>query len=109
MTKNEREQVRTKFDGRCAYCGVNLGPKFHVDHVHPKFRGGDDCLSNYFPACTRCNLWKKTYTIEEFRNEIEMQIERLRKRVPGFRLAEDFGLIGKSGKEIRFWFEEYAQ
>ena len=36
LSKKQREQVRAMFDGRCAYCGLDLtGRKWHADHVEP--------------------------------------------------------------------------
>jgi len=108
---NIREHVYQKCGGRCAYCGRNLGNRWHVDHVEPLHRGnpsmgGSDTLDNCLPACARCNLWKKTFSIEQFRNEISKQVERVRRYSPGFRLAEDFGLIKEINKKVVFYFEQ---
>jgi hypothetical protein len=47
MKKTEREKIKQKFDGRCAYCGIFL-EKFHVDHIVPVFKGGTDGLAEDF-------------------------------------------------------------
>lgn len=49
----------------CFYCGA---PACHIDHVHPKSRGGTDDLSNLVPACVTCNISKGAKTIKEWRN-----------------------------------------
>jgi hypothetical protein len=112
---NKRDRVRLMFGGKCAYCGVYLEKTFHMDHVEPIYRGwverpsrsGIDVEDNLFPSCPRCNLWKKAFSVEEFRNEISLQIERLRKYSAPFRLAESFGMIKESEVPIVFWFEKY--
>ena len=115
MNPKLRDRVKNKTQGRCAYCGNELPPKgWHVDHMEPIFRGwekrperaGDDVESNMIAACRRCNLWKKTLTIEQFRSEITKQGERLRRNVAPFRLAEDFGIVECVDKPVRFYFEQ---
>lgn len=111
-----RDKVRAKFGGKCAYCGKPLGRVFHEDHVAPIYRGwmkdkrpewaGKDVEENLFPACPRCNLWKKTFTVDQFRAEIAMQVDRLRRDSAAFRLAEDFGVVEQTEKPIVFWFEK---
>lgn len=39
----------------CFYC---RGPFEHIDHFHPRKRGGSDDPSNLVPACAPCNLRK---------------------------------------------------
>ncbi|HCS2340565.1 TPA: HNH endonuclease, partial [Shigella sonnei] len=38
LTKKQRAELRMKFGGRCAYCGCELGEKWHADHVKPVIR-----------------------------------------------------------------------
>lgn len=112
-----REVIKSKFGGKCAYCGCELGKKWHVDHVKAVYRnrgydGGmwkpeHDCEDNKFPACVPCNLFKSVFSIEEFRNEISLQAERARKHSVNFRTAERFGLIEIKQKPVVFWFEQY--
>ncbi|MCK5610551.1 HNH endonuclease [Candidatus Pacearchaeota archaeon] len=119
MKKSEREKIRNMFDCKCAYCGKDLEKTFHVDHVKPVMRGwnenwkhrsiraGKDEIDNMVPACPRCNRWKATFTVEEFRMEISEQVNRLRLRSAPFRLTEDYGLIQSVDKQIVFWFEMF--
>ncbi|MCP4666002.1 MAG: HNH endonuclease, partial [Deltaproteobacteria bacterium] len=76
-----------------------------ADHIKSFYNGGSCDLDNFFPACPRCNNWKRSLSVEGFRLEISKQTERLRLRVPGFRLAEDFGMIEASSRDFVFWFE----
>lgn len=131
LTKEERESLRAMFGCRCAYCGCNLPEKgFHADHVEAVyrefviFRGSsgekkikqtgevykkeNDRIENFFPSCAKCNIFKSTFTIEEFRQEISLQVERARQYSVNFRTAERFGLITVNKPEpIVFWFEKY--
>jgi hypothetical protein len=58
------------------------------------------------PSCARCNLRKRTLTIEQFRAVIEAQTERLRKHNNQYRLASDYGLIIETGVKVQFHFEK---
>lgn len=120
MSKSDREKVRHMFGEKCAYCGKPLGKTFHVDHVKPIYRGlpdhyrekrpdivGKDEIDNMFPACPRCNRWKSTLQLEQFRVELSLQIERLRRNSAQFRLSEDYGMITIVHSPIVFWFEKY--
>lgn len=133
LTKKQRAEVREKFDGRCAYCGCELADKWQADHVEPILRISTqdmkaaekglwklkntgksthphlDNLENIFPACQPCNLLKSTYSVEMFRKQISMQVERGRKSSMNFRTAERFGLVQAIDKPVVFWFEQYVE
>lgn len=50
---------------RCAYCGRQAAEtELHVDHVHPRSKGGSDHPSNLKTACRACNLSKRNKEIE---------------------------------------------
>lgn len=131
ITKAQRNQLRMKFGGKCAYCGCDLPEKgWHADHVAPIRRDFDvvyspahgahisrsngkalnpdlHAIENLFPACAPCNLFKATWSIEDMRREITRQIERARSYSVNFRTAERFGLIEVVNKPVMFWFEIY--
>ena len=126
LTKAERDWLKNKYGGHCAYCGCVLPDKgWHADHIEPVFREikwvrgkgavatGNlryeqrDDLANMNPACRRCNLYKDRHSVEGLRREISQQIMRLRRDSRPFRLAEDFGLVQATGNEVVFWFEKY--
>lgn len=133
ITKAQRAALRTKFGGRCAYCGCQLPEKgWHADHVEPVRRDFDvvrapgkgysvarsngkvlhpelHAIENLFPACAPCNLFKATWSIEDMRNEISKQAERARAYSVNFRTAERFGLIEVVDKPVVFWFEIYDE
>ncbi|UTY30503.1 HNH endonuclease [Treponema putidum] len=64
LTKTEREKIKNIFGGKCAYCGKELGDKFHIDHI----REGEDVKDNLVPVCARCNLQKGSSSLEHFRD-----------------------------------------
>lgn len=118
MTKKDRATVFNKYGGRCAYCGCELGKNFHVDHIaahwhnytdeqaqRHKINKGADTIENMNPACPRCNRWKATFTIEGFRREISLQIERLNSYSANYRMAKDYGLLIENTKPVKFYFE----
>jgi hypothetical protein len=71
-----RETVWKMTDGKCFYCEVELircGSEeqdrsrcYHIDHIVPKSSGGPDHISNYVPACERCNISKNAKSFVEF-------------------------------------------
>lgn len=132
LTKKQRSELRLKFGGRCGYCGCELPEKgWHADHVEAVLRKSEqcmksaakgifklkstgevfrpeaDCFENLFPACAPCNLMKTSYSLEMFRKQVSLQVERGRRSSMNFRTAERFGLVEVVTKPIVFWFEQY--
>lgn len=105
----DREAVMAKYGGRCAYCGCKLGQRWQVDHIKPKRNGGTDDFINLNPSCCRCNNRKSVLTVEQFRHEIELQVERLERSSPQYRLARDFRLVQGTGNRVMFYFEPGEQ
>jgi 5-methylcytosine-specific restriction endonuclease McrA len=119
----KRERIYGKFGGHCAYCGKHISPRqMQIDHFVPIFRGWDEKVlegfglergnsqeENLYPSCARCNRWKSTWTIEQFRREIFLQIERLNKRSNNYNMAKDFGLLEETNKEVVFFFEKFIK
>ena len=118
LSKASRKKLREMFGGKCAYCGKPLSVLFHADHVAPIYRGrcddekpetaGKDTKENLFPSCPRCNNRKSTLSIEDFREHIRLQKERLRRDSSSFRLAEDFGIIKETDTPVVFFFEKFC-
>jgi 5-methylcytosine-specific restriction endonuclease McrA len=115
-----RQEVYNKCDGHCAYCGKNITLKqMQVDHKEPLFRNstdkelewykrtrGTDEMDNLLPSCARCNRWKSTYTIEEFRKEISLQIQRLNNYSSNYRMVKDYNLIQETNNTVIFYYEK---
>lgn len=124
MTKKDRQLVFDKYKGRCAYCGCELVKGWHVDHIQAIRRNdsdesiermnkirttplvrGKNLIENYNPACRQCNIWKSTYSIEQFRKEIAEQIKRLNDYNANYRNAKRYGLIIETNIDVKFYFE----
>ncbi len=120
MAKANRSEILAKCNGRCAYCGGEITLKsMQVDHVEPVFRNhsdaqlkwygrdrGTDSPENLLPSCARCNRWKSTFTLEQFRKIVESSVDRLERDTPNFRLARDFGIIEVKKDQVVFYFEK---
>jgi 5-methylcytosine-specific restriction endonuclease McrA len=118
--KINREEVYSKCGGHCAYCGKKITiKKMQVDHIEPhwhtltedqairaKVVKGSHDLDNLNPSCARCNKWKSTYNLEQFRKVIETSLDRLERDTPNFRLAKDYGLIIEQPQKVVFYFEK---
>jgi ssDNA-binding Zn-finger/Zn-ribbon topoisomerase 1 len=121
----ERKQIYKKTDGKCYYCGCELPKRWHVDHRFPKRKahwiGNETMMSetcecnnledveaieNKVPSCPRCNIRKSAFDVEQFRTEIQKQVERLYRNSNQFRLALDYELIEIKDKEVKFYFEK---
>lgn len=123
LTKHQREQVRMKFCGRCAYCGKPLGERWHADHLLPVerklkwisgrgpvatgelYRPENDTLDNMMPACPPCNIDKHSMSLEGWRRKLQDACNVLTRNNPTYRHAKRFGLLQETGTEIRFHFE----
>ncbi|AMW83946.1 Phage protein [Pseudomonas yamanorum] len=115
LKKAEREQVRLKYGGHCAYCGVLLGDRWHADHREPVIRVSDERvaeqaenhnLDNMMPACAPCNISKGRQTLEGLRAWIAGHINSLNSYHPIYRLAKSYGLIAETGAPVVFYFEK---
>jgi hypothetical protein len=59
VRKSVRFSVLRRDGFRCVYCGATADEqKLHVDHVHPRSKGGHDDESNLVTSCEACNLGK---------------------------------------------------
>jgi hypothetical protein len=129
LSKSQREAVRMMFGGKCAYCGHELGAKWHVDHVEAlqrdyrttydedgrkwkrKLRSvhePNNRPDNLFPACVPCNLHKASSGLETWRTWLGKQVETARRYSVPFRTAERFGMVAfPPSAPIVFWFEKF--
>lgn len=44
--------------GRCAYCKIKLGKRYHLDHIVPLAKGGGNFARNIQATCAKCNMAK---------------------------------------------------
>jgi 5-methylcytosine-specific restriction endonuclease McrA len=116
----KREVVYKKFKGRCAYCGEPLLYKnMDVDHIVPKYRGsthseirayglekGTNDIENLNPSCKSCNSSKSTFTVINWKKQLELKHQRLLRDNSSYRILNRFGAI-KYNNNIKFHFEKY--
>lgn len=106
ITASERQQVYKKYDGHCAYCGKEIDIKdMQVDHMTPLRLGGTDDMSNYMPACRRCNHYKRGNSLEGFRKLIEDIPKKLERDSYICRVGMDYKIVESHEKPIKFYFE----
>jgi len=115
-----RLNVFNKYNGKCAYCGTIIDiKKMHIDHIEPKYRGwnneelskykkikGLDKLENFNPSCVSCNCSKNTFTIEKWKEQIILKIDRIRRDSSTFNILERFGIVKVVKNDFKFYFEE---
>lgn len=114
LKKAEREKVRLKYEGCCAYCGVILGDRWHADHLEPVIRqAGKEAdhpenhdIGNMMPACAPCNISKGRQTLEGWRQWLAGHINSLNSYTPIYRIAKAYGLIAETGAAVVFHFEK---
>lgn len=116
LTKAQREQLRNRYSGLCAYCGKPLGDRWHADHFEPVRRewwnktGGmerpeHDHIANLNPACAPCNIDKHALTLEAWRKKLQGAAGVLARNHPTYRHAVRFGLVQETGAPVIFHFE----
>lgn len=132
--KKLRSEVFEKFNGHCAYCGIEIKlNEMQIDHIVPQrswniiFKNREHTIifkkhvpsflfhltendlhhiDNLNPACRVCNKWKNAHYLELFRSELQDQVNRLNARNANFRIAKKFGQLQETPKPIIFYFEK---
>lgn len=124
LTKTQREALKGRYGGFCAYCGALLGPRWHADHVQPLKRGSRwdhklgkhvptgvvshperDHPGNYKPACVPCNIHKSDLSLEYWRSLLEQSVDSMQRNYATFRHAHRFGLVTIQPARVVFYFE----
>lgn len=54
--KSKREIVAERSGGVCNWCESDVG--LHLDHIHPRSRGGSNHPDNLQLLCAECGSWK---------------------------------------------------
>jgi 5-methylcytosine-specific restriction endonuclease McrA len=125
LTKKQRDAVKMKYGGRCAYCGCELSDRWHADHLVPvmrevktvrtekgyrltsekPMRPENDTIENLMPACPSCNIDKHILTIEEWRDDLQRTVNTLNSYSRAYKFARRFGLVEETGRSVSFHFE----
>lgn len=118
LTQRERAKVFAKFGGRCAYCGVELGERWHADHIEAVGRmdwiGGETMhperhtVENHNPSCAPCNISKGPMALEFWREWLAGHVVSLNRHHSIYRLCKSFGLVKETGEPVVFYFERTA-
>lgn len=56
------------YGGVCQYCSEIIVGAFHIDHILPVAKGGNNDIANLTLACPPCNLSKGSKTLDEWKN-----------------------------------------
>lgn len=108
--KIDRQAVYEKWGGVCAYCGKVIEFKdMQVDHLIPKRKGGTDDFDNLMPSCRRCNHYKSSLDLEQFRDMINKIPVKLMEREYIFKVGVDYGFFDPKQRNIKFYFEQQEE
>lgn len=114
LTKQQRLMLHQKYGGKCAYCGCELGDKWHADHISPIVRDwvNGRCLrpennhiDNFNPSCPSCNIIKGSLSLESFRKVIAKFVPSLNRDSTQYKFAKRYGLVKETDVEVIFYFE----
>lgn len=130
IRKKDRELIREKFNGRCAYSGTILEDDWQVDHIAPVRRNWFDKgalheenhnINNMIPCQKIINHYKGTLTLNEFRNWFMKDLHKRLKKLPKnprtersvkrknylLKVASYFGITEDKPFSGNFYFENY--
>lgn len=130
ISKKDREIIRMKFGGKCAYSGTDLEPDWQVDHVEPIVRNWwtntvmfekEHNIDNMFPAQKLINHYKHSFSIEGFRkllNGLHLRLKKVpknpitekgkKKKAYILKVASYFDITPDKPFSGKFYFEDYA-
>ena len=127
MRKSDRIKIFEKYGGKCAYCGCDLTKSWHADHIQPivrdskwdrkrgRFVNGGTCrnpeneiLQNYNPSCSSCNIQKNSFTLEQFRSNIQGFLNSLNQYSTQYKFVKRYGLVTETQNEVKFFFETFS-
>lgn len=121
LTKQQRQALKEKYKGRCAYCGDLLGDRWHADHIEPIVRNSpyyqkrgyalcekpeNNRIENFNPSCPSCNIVKSSMSLDSFCKIIGGFITSLNRDSTQYKFAKRYGLLEEKEIEVRFWFEK---
>ena len=128
ISKKQREKIKQKFDGLCAYSGTPLKDDWQVDHVKPLVRNWFDgttmfpeahCDENLVPCQKIINHYKGSLDLETFRTWYLAGLHERLKKLPKnpkveksqkkkaylFEVASLFGISEDTPYSGKFYFE----
>ena len=125
MKKQLREQVRLKYNNKCAYTGTELESDWQVDYIIPKARfynlsvtGDMNHINNLLPCNRIINHYKRDLDLDGFRRymtNFHIRLSKLPKKTTVDRtknrilymnkVAEYFGITTDKPFNGKFYFE----
>lgn len=125
MSKEQRQKIFDKYNGRCAYTGKPLDDKWQVDHIEPVsyyrmflLQGDANHESNLVPAMRIINHYKRAKGLGEFRiymSTFHKRIAKLPKKTMREKTAKTkaymlevaslFGITADKPFSGKFYFE----
>ena len=116
FSKQTREAIYKKYNGRCAYCGREIAIKdMQIDHLVPQrtyreghINGDMNQEENLMPACRLCNHYKRANRLETFRSYIADIPRKLRQNYI-YKVGIAYGNVVENEKPIRFYFETVGE
>jgi hypothetical protein len=91
ISKKNKEIIKQKFDGKCAYTGTDLLPDWQVDHMQPVIRNwwtntamleNNHNIENMFPCQKIVNHYKGSLDLETFRKWLLGGLHERLKKLP---------------------------
>jgi len=91
ISKKDREQIKNKFGGKCAYTGTDLKEDWQVEHIIPLVRNwwtntamfpNAHKIDNMVPVQKIVNHYKGSLDLETFRNWFLGKLHERLKKVP---------------------------
>jgi 5-methylcytosine-specific restriction endonuclease McrA len=67
-----KREILRRDDHRCQYCGRQMS-RLTIDHIVPRYRGGEHSWRNLVTACPQCNRRKGGRTLAEARMQLLRQ------------------------------------
>ena len=111
LTPATRRLIYEKFNGHCAYCGREIAYKdMQVDHIKPlgaysEANRGTDTIDNMYPACRLCNHYKRSSTVEAFRDMIHNIPFKLGRDSYIYKVGCAYGFFDTGPRPVEFYFE----
>lgn len=109
--RDERAAMLGHFNGCCAYCGVELGAKWHADHL---VSGGTNHISNRVPSCAKCNEHEKRerewgeFLTEKCAGDEARLLDR-RSRILAWQERHGADFVAVTAEQRQIWVEECAR
>jgi hypothetical protein len=91
ISKKNRELIKMKFGGKCAYSGTELEPDWQIEHIKPVVRNwfdgtmifkDNDCIENMVPVQKIINHYKHSISLHEFRTWLLGEMHTRLKKLP---------------------------